>query len=60
MAKENCGMSYLHGLRYLEAREIYEATQRRPWVGPRWLLYCWMYAKRYYWDGLTWVRRYSK
>jgi len=31
-------MSYLHGMRYMQARDIYEAIQRRPWVGPRWWL----------------------
>jgi len=53
-------MSYLHGMRYLEAREIYEATTRRLWHGPRWLLWLWMWSRRYYWDGLTWVKRYGK
>ncbi len=52
-------MSYLHGMRYLEAREIYEATTRRLWHGPRWVLWLWMWSRRYQWDGTVWVKRYA-
>lgn len=57
MAQEGGGMSYLQATRFLQAREIYEAIQRRPWVGPRWLLYVWMWRRRYRWDGQDWVYR---
>jgi len=53
-------MSYLDGARYMMAREIYEATTRRLWVGPRWLLRVWMWWRGWYWDGMVWVKRYSR